>query len=135
MTTFSSLGAMTIPLGQFVAAFVLFEIKHLLADYILQSNWMASGKQERSDWLVPLCAHSLVHALGTFAIALAIEPRLWWIALADFLVHASIDRLKGKVVALGRLTREQPVYWWVFGADQQLHGLTNLALALILVTG
>ena len=43
-------------------AVALFIIKHLLADFLLQTSWMAKGKELASGWLGPLLAHVALHA-------------------------------------------------------------------------
>jgi hypothetical protein len=75
--------------------FTALAAKHLLADYVLQSSWMAHGKQRSHDWLAPLAVHAGCHGVLTTAVALAAAPRLWWLGLVDFFVHSSIDRCKG----------------------------------------
>lgn len=43
------------------AASVAFLIKHFLADFLLQTDWMAAGKDRPKGWLLPLAAHAGVH--------------------------------------------------------------------------
>jgi hypothetical protein len=50
--------------------FTALAAKHLLADYVLQSSWMAHGKQRSHDWLAPLAVHAGCHGVLTTAIAL-----------------------------------------------------------------
>ena len=45
--------------------FTALAAKHLLADYVLQSSWMAHGKQRSHDWLAPLPAHAGCHGVLT----------------------------------------------------------------------
>lgn len=103
-------------------------MKHYGADFVLQTGWMARGKERLRGWEAPLAAHAGVHGLATLAIVLLLRPGLWWLGPADFAVHGLIDR--GKAVAGGRLC--YPVsdarFWWLMGFDQLLHHLTNVAL-------
>ncbi len=114
----------------FVAA-GLFSVKHFLADFVLQNAWMSRGKNAETDWIAPLAAHTGIHALLTALIFMATVPSLAVLAaLADWIVHAVIDRLKA---ILGRRISSDPVnahFWWLFGADQLAHQLTHLALSV-----
>lgn len=122
---------MQIPLQPLVLVYLAFAAKQLLADFFLQSSWMAFGKKAQVRWLAPLLAHAAVHALGTFLIALAVSPALWWLGLVDFAVHAGIDRLKA-VLSRGLEMTKGP-FWWAFGLDQSAHQLTHFAFVLCLV--
>lgn len=111
----------------------VFAVKHVLADFVLQPNWMARGKEARAGWAGPLLAHAAVHAAMTLAIALAVAPIAWWLFLVDFAVHAALDRAKALVALRVRWRPDQPRFWWLLGVDQGFHQLTHVALALALV--
>jgi hypothetical protein len=114
---------------------LLLTVKHVIADFLLQTAWIAKGKDAREGWLVPLTVHCLIH----FAIALALigslAPRFWWLALLDFVIHFAIDRTKGFTVSRLGLTPEQSPFWWAIGIDQALHHLTDFAWALMIAAG
>ena len=110
-----------------------FTLKHALADFVLQTTWMARGKEARAGWVAPLLAHATVHAGMTLAIALAVAPGAWWLSLVDLVVHATLDRAKAFVTLRVRWCPDQPQFWWLLGVDQALHQLTHIALALALV--
>jgi hypothetical protein len=76
-------------LGLLAAAF---SVKHFLADFVLQTKWIALGKDRRDAWLQPLGAHVAIHAGLALLIILVVAPRLWWLALVDLAVHFAIDR-------------------------------------------
>lgn len=111
-------------------AVALFIIKHLLADFLLQTSWMAKGKELASGWLGPLLAHVALHAAGTLTITLLLAPELAWLAVVDLIVHGLIDRSKTLIQRRYRLKIEQAAYWWLFGTDQTLHHLTHLLFAV-----
>ena len=69
-----------------VAALLIFLIKHLVADFFLQTSWMANGKEQPHGWLKPLLAHVAVHAVATELIFLALAPLYWWMGLVDFVI-------------------------------------------------
>jgi Protein of unknown function (DUF3307) len=116
-----------------ILTLVVFQTKHLIADFSLQTNWMFVGKEQRKDWLAPLAAHAGTHAAFTLLIALWFAPLLWWLAPVDLMLHATIDR--GKTLASrGLAGKEGDRMWWqIFGTDQMLHHLTHLAYSMIIV--
>ncbi len=114
------------------AASVAFLIKHFLADFLLQTDWMAAGKDRPKGWLLPLAAHAGVHGAMTAALFLAVAPPLTWLGLADMLIHGAIDRLKSISTRRKALTPRQTAFWWLFGLDQSLHHLTHIGLAIVL---
>ncbi len=108
-------------------------LKHFIADFLLQTNWIARGKERREGWLAPLAVHVLIHAAFTLAIALAIAPRLWWLALVDFVIHSCVDRGKSLTLQWGRWDTTRALFWHLLGFDQFLHQVTNIGLAIALV--
>jgi hypothetical protein len=117
-------------LGLLAAAF---SVKHFLADFVLQTKWIALGKDRRDAWLQPLGAHVAIHAGLALLIILVVAPRLWWLALVDFAVHFAIDRGKSILGRWGQWGPQDAPYWWLFGFDQLLHQLTNIGLAVALL--
>jgi uncharacterized protein DUF3307 len=124
-----SLG-LSLPLAKIVSVYLLFRIKHLMADYLLQTTWMARGKEQAVGWAGALCAHAAVHASGTTAIALAFAPSLWWLGVVDFVLHAMIDKSK---TLWGPRQPSEPVFWWAHGIDQEAHHLTHFAFVIAIV--
>lgn len=115
--------------------YAAFIIKHLLGDYLLQTTWMALGKERSPGWPAPLAAHCAVHAALTGAIALVVAPTLWWLVVVDFFIHAAIDRSKGLVTKrLGLTPFTDSRWWWTFGIDQSLHQFTHLAYVIMLMS-
>jgi hypothetical protein len=113
----------------FAALALLMAFKHYVADFLLQTNWIAQGKERDEGWLAPLTVHVLGHALLTLVIVLILAPNLWWLAPLEFPVHAAIDRGKTIIGNWGGWQPNQQKYWWLLGFDQFLHQATNLALA------
>ena len=116
----------------FAAVSVAFLAKHFLADFLLQTDWMAAGKDRPKGWLLPLSAHAGVHGAMTAALFLVVAPSLAWLGFVDMLVHGVIDRLKSMYTRRKALTPRQTAFWWLFGLDQTLHHLTHIGLAIVL---
>ena len=121
---------------------VLFQLKHFLADYPLQTTYML-GKMQATGWIRPLATHAAVHAcitaiivlwyfilLGQPMLALIFAPLL---AIADFIIHFIVDRLKASPSLGGRFNPTQPYFWWALGADQMAHHLTHYAFIAIII--
>ena len=115
-----------------IGLFGFFTVKHLIADYMLQSASMVAGKDARRQWLLPLTLHAAIHAGGTFLLVMAVQPLLWWLAPLDFAVHAAIDRTKSMVGGYGAWRPEESRFWRLHGADQAAHHVTHFAYVLVL---
>lgn len=119
-----------------VVLIAVFQVKHFLADFILQTRYQL-GKF-RADWgfFLPLLSHAATQAAFTLAICLVVCPTLWWLALVDLTTHFVMDRVKAGPKYLGRFNDpKKPAYWFALGFDQMVHGLTDLAIAFLLTTG
>jgi len=124
----------TSTLGQVFALLVLFEIKHFLADFPLQSRYMLQKGGAGWGFVAPLLTHALVHAALTGIIVLAFAPALWWLALVDLVSHALMDRAKAGPRYLGRFREpNRPAFWICLGIDQMVHHLTGLYIVWRLV--
>lgn len=118
-----------------VLLLVLFQLKHFLCDYIFQNRYMLGKFNGGWSWITPLAVHCLVHAVGTYFIALffidtfvyAVEKSLQ-LALFDFGMHFVMDRIKASPNLLGRWKPDHHYYWWTLGLDQMIHHLTHYAI-------
>lgn len=97
-------------LVQIFILLTVFQLKHFIADYFLQSEYMLKKFLPGWGFALPLATHCAVHALFTLAICLLVSPGLWWLAIVDFIVHFVMDRFKAGPKYLGRF---KPL----FGAD------------------
>lgn len=94
---------------------------HFVADYPLQSDFIANGKKRPGLYGVPwyyiLSAHAATHATAVFLITGGNMP----LALFEFTSHFAIDHLKcEKLIGIH--------------ADQWLHILCKLGYVVILLT-
>lgn len=97
---------MTIPISLLVL--------HFVADFVLQSHWMAINKSKRWD---ALFCHVFVYSLCFFLYGF---PFVCY----TFAFHFVIDACTSRVTSY--LWREQEVHWFfvVIGFDQLLHFVT-----------
>lgn len=121
-----------VALSALIGWFLALTVKHVVADFLLQNHWMAMGKDRATGWALPLLTHCLIHGVLTTVIVAAVVPHLWFVGLIDFVIHITIDRTKGFIVAHGGITPNHPAFWWLIGIDQALHHLTGFALAILL---
>lgn len=116
---------------------VLFQAKHFIADYPLQNQYMLGKFKGGTDWILPLAAHSSVHATGTFIISILFVSFNVALSLAvlDFVLHSIMDRIKASPNLLGRFSIENKYFWWSLGFDQMVHHLTHyIIIFIILIT-
>ena len=100
---------------------------HFVADFILQSDWMARGKSKDS-WI--LLTHVLIYTvplllLGIFFmlrihISIGSPLAVHW-ALVNGVLHFATDYVSSRITT--KLWSEQKVHWFfvVIGCDQAVH--------------
>ncbi|HEY7230341.1 MAG TPA: DUF3307 domain-containing protein [Pseudolabrys sp.] len=124
---------MTISIACFALLYAAFAVKHFLADFVFQLDWMVSGKDQTRGWAVALAAHAGCHAVLTLLLVLIVTPGLWWLAPVDFVMHGGIDRAKGWALQRLNLNQNDAGWWRVFGADQLLHHVIHLGFIVLIV--
>ena len=110
------------------------ELKHFVADYLLQFDWAIKGKG--SVFKLGGYFHAAVHAGGSFAVlVIAGLPTTFIIVMvmAEFAVHYMLDF--GKVHYSKDVSSvERPrLFWALNGLDQLLHHLTYVVMTYIVV--
>jgi Protein of unknown function (DUF3307) len=84
----------------------IYQVKHFVADYLLQGAWMLGKFKDGWEWVLPLAAHTAVHGAFTFFIALILMSTGWkfalYLACIDFIVHFTMDRIKASPNLMGR---------------------------------
>lgn len=109
---------------------VLFQVKHLLADYFLQTPRMLDGREHYMH--LGRAEHAGIHAFGSIVVFLLVgAPTMFIVVLvvAEWIVHFHIDWIKAWYSTRKRQTPDQAGFWHAFGADQACHQLTYLAMA------
>jgi Protein of unknown function (DUF3307) len=113
---------------------IVFQIKHFVADFPLQREYMLKKTVASWGFVAPLSLHCLVHAVFTLLIVMTIRPSLWWLSIVDFVVHFVMDRIKSGPNYLGRFNdRDKPGFWNALGFDQMVHHLTGFAMIWLLI--
>src|ERR1700749_2024574 len=85
----------SVPVGLLIGWMLLLTFKHIIADFVLQTAWMAQGKDQKKGWALPLWVHCLIHLAVALGLILIGEPRFWFVAFIDFVIHIPVDRAKG----------------------------------------
>jgi len=120
--------------GSVLVLFGLFQVKHMLADYFMQTPRMLSGRSEY--WHMGRAQHAFVHAIGSGLVFLVVGTPLVLLAaicLAEWVVHFNIDWAKARFTDDKNLSPAEPRFWQAFGVDQTLHGLTYVAMVWLWV--
>ncbi len=117
-----------------LAALVLFQIKHYLADFHWQSQWMVTNKGRYGH--PGGLAHAGLHGGLSLVVLAAVAP---WapllfvsLVLAEIAAHYHIDWFKVRIVTRSGIDENDPAYWHWLGLDQALHQLTYLAMLAVL---
>ena len=125
---------------QFLILALIFQIKHLLADYYQQTPYMYLNKGQPIGWEIPLALHAGIQASYTFVISagyLLYQNLAWsdilvlsfgfWVF--DFVTHFVTDRWK----ATRKGGPDTPKFWIYLGWDQMIHHIVGLLIVYALV--
>ena len=127
---------MTEPVQLVLAALLVLQFKHFVADFVLQTpyQFLNKGKYGHPGGLI----HAGIHATGSLLAFLVITPSLRLgaaIVIGEFIAHYHIDWMKERTTRIKKWVFPQAEFWWTFGADQALHQVTYVAIAGILAWG
>ena len=114
---------------------VVFQIKHFLADFPLQTEYML-GKFKEKDWEMPLFSHAAVHGLMTFGIvayALNDIRIALFMGIFDLVTHFIVDRVKASPHFFGKYNPTEKMFWLALGADQFAHHITHYIIIFTIV--
>ncbi|WP_370732439.1 DUF3307 domain-containing protein [Ruegeria denitrificans] len=107
----------------------LLQIKHMFADFYLQTPKMLSGRGEYLHW--GRAQHAGVHVIGSvivFVLFGAPWSFILIIAALEWIVHFNIDFAKASYSDKKQLTPTQAAFWRAAGLDQFMHNLTYIAM-------
>jgi Protein of unknown function (DUF3307) len=107
------------------------QLKHFVADYLLQPPWILRGKG--SFRRIGGYVHAGIHALGSLPVllfsAIGFGTCLAIVA-AEFVIHYLIDYAKAAWSKRSPVDVTDSAFWARHGADQLLHQLTYAAMML-----
>lgn len=107
----------------------LFQIKHMFADYFLQTERMLAGRDQYFH--LGRVQHATVHALGSaicFALVLTTPLFILSVVVLEAIVHFHIDWGKARYSNAAGYTPSDAGFWRAAGVDQALHQLTYVAM-------
>src|SRR5213083_3002958 len=102
-----------------ILVLIWLQVKHFVADYLLQPDWVLSAKGNM--WRVGGYVHAGVHALFSIPAYLFAGLDLVDIALlmaAEFIIHYVLDFIKVDLSTRSKSGPDTAIYWALHGADQ-----------------
>lgn len=119
-----------------LAALLVLQFKHFIADFVLQTpyQFLNKGTYGHPGGII----HAGIHAIGSLFAFLIITPSFWLgvaIFAGEFVAHYHIDWLKERTTRTNKWVFPQAEFWWTFGADQALHQLTYAVMLGALAWG
>ena len=106
-----------------IAVMFLLQVKHFIADFVLQTDQMVIEKGTYGARYG--IYHSAIQGAGTFFALCWIHPFLGVITgIFDFLVHYHIDWAKMNINRKYGYTPKDHEFWFWLGLDQLAHQLT-----------
>ena len=116
------------------SSLVLFQLKHFICDFVLQTAYIYRNKGIYGHPAGFI--HAGLHAVTSLPAILILSRSAGLIAalvLAELVIHYHVDWLKLHIDKRFGFTMQKSAYWMVFGADQLIHQLTYAAFLAVLV--
>ena len=114
---------------------LLLTVKHVIADFVLQTSWMAHRQGPEARLGAAAAGALPVHLAVAMVLILIVAPRFWFVALIDFAIHITVDRVKGYLRRqFRRDAGKHPWFWTLIGVDQALHHLTGFGLSIFMAS-
>src|SRR5690348_10629609 len=113
------------PVTVVIAMLIWLQVKHYVADYVLQPGWMiaAKGNLRKQGGYV----HAGIHALGSvpayLIVGLGTLP-IVVLMVIEFVIHYLIDFIKAGLSGRSDAGPSTQSFWALHGADQLAHQLT-----------
>lgn len=114
---------------------LLLQIKHLAADFMLQTGYMLNNRRHygHPGGLLHVAIHAALSALVFLIVPTPIAVALI-IIVAEALIHYHIDWAKDNFSYSRNLSPDAKGYWVAIGIDQALHQMTYLAMVWVWYT-
>ena len=115
--------------GPILLLLCLLQIKHMFADFYLQTPKMLSGRGEY--WHMGRAQHAGVHVVGSLLVFLAFQapiPFILIILALEWIIHFNIAYCKACYSDSKQLLPNMPSFWRAMGTDQAMHHLTYVAM-------
>lgn len=126
---------MTASFGAVFLMLCLLLVKHMFADFYLQTPKMLAGRGEYFH--LGRAQHAAVHVAGSvivFAVFGAPLTFILIVAALEWIIHFNIDFVKASYSDKNRLEPSQAAFWRAAGLDQLMHNLTYVAMVWAWVT-
>ena len=116
-----------------LAAILVLQFKHFIADFVLQTpyQFLNKGRYGHPGGFI----HAGIHALGSIPAFFVITPTVTTgiaIVVCEFIAHYHIDWMKERTTRVRQWVFPQSEFWWTFGADQAAHQVTYVVIAGVL---
>lgn len=108
----------------FICGLLLLPLLHYIADFELQTNWMAINKSKRID---ALFVHVMIYG-GVFGLVFG-----WKFSVVTFVLHFLTDLVTSRWSSY-YFTRDRHRFFCIIGFDQMLHAYSLVATAVWLNT-
>ena len=111
---------------------LLLQLKHLLADYFLQNQYMLRNRRIYGHPGGLL--HVAIHVAGTAACFYVFGIGGWLFAgllIAEAVIHYHLDWSKDNFTQNRELGPTDPLYWYSMGVDQAMHHLTYIGMVWV----
>lgn len=113
---------------------LLFQVKHVLGDWVWQTGWMVNNK---GIWGHPGgIVHAGLHGLLSLPVLYIAGLELLAVvivAAVEAVVHYHLDWIKGRHTRLKAQSPSDKAFWVWMGIDQFAHQVTYIAILLYLV--
>lgn len=120
---------MPVSVGTVMLLLCLFQIKHMFADFFLQTPKMLAGRGQY--WHMGRAQHAGVHVIASILVFLIMGAPIGFILIIvalEWVIHFNIDYGKASYSAKKELAPTMARFWHAVGFDQCLHQLTYIAM-------
>ena len=118
----------------FFGLLVGFQIKHFIADYLMQPSWILGGKGDVTK--LGGYVHAGIHGIFSVVLLLAFGTPLWLVGtlfVAECVVHYILDFAKIHYSKGVDIDTQPARYWALHGADQLAHQLTYVVMIYVVL--